>query len=582
MRFQALAADYDGTLAADGALPNEVLQSLRRFHSSGRRLIMVTGRRLEDLQSVCPHLDPFDFIVAENGGILYRPSTGERKVLAPAPPRELVPLLRRRGVRHIEEGATLVATVKPYETAAMEAIRDLGLELKLVFNKDAVMILAPGVSKASGLKSALVELELSAHNVVAIGDAENDHAFVDVCECGVAVANALPMLKKHTNFVTRSEAGRGVMELIDEILTDDLRSREANLKRHHLLLGKRVDDGAEQRFAPYGTVALIAGTSGGGKTSSTLRLLERLADAGYQFCGFDPEGDYETFEDAVILGSPHHAPAADEVLQLLRNPKQNVIVNLLGVPLAERPQFCASLMVRVQELRAQTGRPHWLMFDEAHHLFPAEWGSAQICLPDQLETALLITVHPDQASPAVLKHVNLMMGVGDDPASTLKELAQVLGKPAPGGLPPKLEKRQAAVWLPASSEPPVVVAMERGRTEHFRHVRKYAEGELVPERSFYFHGPEGKLNLRAHNLIMFLELANGVDDETWLHHLRQGHYSHWFADVVGDDELGKESRAIEGDRSLSPRDSRARIRAAVERRYTLPENPALPKIGAPK
>jgi hypothetical protein len=40
--------------------------------------------------------------------------------------------------------------------------------------------------------------------------------------------------------------------------------------------------------------------------------------------------------------------------------------------------------------------------------------------------------------------------------------------------------------------------------------------------SRYFRGPEGRLNLRAKNLALFLQIAEGIDDSTWLHHLRAG------------------------------------------------------------
>ena len=100
----------------------------------------------------------------------------------------------------------------------LETIRDLGLELQVIFNKGAVMVLPAGVNKASGLVAALDELGLSPHNVVGVGDAENDHAFLAACECAVAVANALPTIKERADHVTAGEDGDGVRELIDALI----------------------------------------------------------------------------------------------------------------------------------------------------------------------------------------------------------------------------------------------------------------------------------------------------------------------------------------------------------------------------
>jgi hypothetical protein len=109
-----------------------------------------------------------------------------------------------------------------------------------------------------------------------------------------------------------------------------------------------------------------------------------------------------------------------------------------------------------------------------------------------------------------------------------------------------------------------------GKAERKRHRRKYAEGELEPERVFYFRGPEGKLNLRAQNLQTFLQLAEGVDDETWLFHLQRGDYSQWFTSAIKDKDLGEAISAIEKNKSLNPAESRAKIAKLIEERYTAP------------
>jgi hypothetical protein len=96
------------------------------------------------------------------------------------------------------------------------------------------------------------------------------------------------------------------------------------------------------------------------------------------------------------------------------------------------------------------------------------------------------------------------------------------------------------------------------------------EGELGKDKSFYFRGPEGKLNLRAQNLRVFIQLAEGVDDATWLHHLHQGDYAHWFRNIIQDTSLAEETSEIGKRRDISARESRTLVKTAIENRYTAP------------
>jgi hydroxymethylpyrimidine pyrophosphatase-like HAD family hydrolase len=568
MRYLALACDYDGTMATNGRVGAATIAALKRLRKSGRKLILVTGRELGDLQRVFPQLDLFDRVVAENGALLYCPDTRQTQALGPAPPAEFVAALRAHGVAPLSVGHVIVATWEPNETAVLATIRDLGLEMQVIFNKGAVMVLPSGINKAYGLGAALNELKLSAHNVVGIGDAENDHAFLAICECAAVVANALPTLQERADLVTEADHGAGVAELIDQLIADDLRNLELRLTRHHIQLGARPD-GERLDLAPYGNSVLIAGSSGGGKSTLATGILERLIERGYQCCIIDPEGDYETFEGGVVLGDPRRAPSVDEVLDLLQQPSQHAIVNLLGVPLDDRPTYVEGLMARLKELRAQTGRPHWVMIDEAHHILPASRRAATLSTPEMLDGMLLITLKPESLAPAVLAAVDLLIATGEAPDQTITAFARATGQPSPAVETATLEQGEALAWRPHDGQPLRfrVVAPE---TVRLRHKRKYAEGDLAPELSFYFRGPEGKLNLRAQNLIMFLQLAEGVDDATWEYHLRNGDYSRWFREVIKDDELVSIAEEVERDRTIPTEESRARIRAAIEERYTLP------------
>jgi hydroxymethylpyrimidine pyrophosphatase-like HAD family hydrolase len=577
MRYQVLATDYDGTLATHGRVDTPTLEALEKFLASGRRLILVTGRELPDLLKIFPRLNLFEWVVAENGALLYRPATREERPLAEPPPARFLKTLRARGVGPISVGRVIVATREPHEKTVLGAIHDLGLELQVIFNKGAVMVLPAGVNKATGLLAALKEMGLSAHNVVGVGDAENDHALLRLCEVSAAVANALPAVKETADLVTRRDHGAGVAELIDHMVADDLSEVDGRLVRHHLPLGTR--DGEEVKLPPYGPCVLIAGPSASGKSTVATAFLEALGEQKYQFCLIDPEGDYETFEGAVVVGGPKRAPTADEVLRLLGKPTASVVVSLTGMAIAERPPFFLGLLSQLLQMRARTGRPHWLVLDEAHHLLPAEWQPPAGLLPEQLTSVLLITVHPDLLSPALLEHVDTVLTVGAEAGQTLSGFAGAAKVKLPSFTPPELEAGEVLLWTKGDG-PPTRLRARPCRTERRRHRRKYAEGELPPERNFYFQGPEGKLNLRAQNLMLFLQLADGVDDATWEHHLRRGDYSRWFREGIKDEALAAEAERIEGLPGVKPAESRKLIRAAVERDYTLPAAPPLPVPGA--
>jgi hydroxymethylpyrimidine pyrophosphatase-like HAD family hydrolase len=576
MRYLALCCDYDGTLATHGKLLPETVEALERLIASGRRLLMVTGRELEDLQSVCDRLDLFEYVVAENGALLYNPETRAEKALAPSPPDEFVAMLRERGVHPVSKGRVIVATWEPHETVVLETIRDLGLELQVIFNKGAVMVLPAGVNKATGLVCALEQLGLSPHNAVGIGDAENDHALLRACECSAAVANALRRLKEAADIVTTRDHGAGVAEIIDALLEDDLASHEPRLTRHHILLGTTEDDVAV-KLPPYGQNVLLVGTSGSGKSTLATGFLERLAEQNYTFCVIDPEGDYGTFADAVSIGAPTRPPTVDEIVHLLSRPNTSCVANLVGLPIADRPGFFASLAPRLQELRTRTGRPHWIVIDEAHHVLPAEWEPGPLSLPEKLSGVLQISVHPDLIAPKVLCDVKTLIVVGKNPGAAFRELGHACKMPVPEVDSAQLEPGYALMWDQTRGEPPVQLKIAPSHTERRRHTRKYAEGELPPERSFFFRGPERKLNLRARNLIQFLQLAEGVDDETWTHHLRQGHYSEWIRNAIKDSGLAETIRSVEKENNLSPADSRRRVQEAVEEQYTLPATASPPE-----
>lgn len=569
MRYLALALDYDGTFATDGHATTAAVASIKKLRKSGRRAILVTGRRLDDLLAAFPEIELFDYVVAENGALVYSPRSREETALAKPPPAHFIERLTSLGVNPIEVGRVIVSTWLPNQNKVLQAIQETGLELLMVFNRSAVMILPPGINKAAGLDYALRKLGLSFHEVAGIGDGENDQSFLERCEFAAAVANAAPSIRRIATFVTEGEAGLGVAEFIDELLADDLARFEGDLKQHFIVIGSKVD-GGEVAVAPYGTSILIVGPSGSGKSTVTTGILERLIEHSYQICIVDPEGDYGPLPGVITLGDRHHAVGVDEVAAILEDPKINLNVNLLGIPLMERPAFFGEFAPAIRMLRTRTARPHWVAIDEAHHLLPLEWGHLPKALPRELGEVILVTVHPNHLAPMILALINVVIAVGHAPAETLRSFSDAGGYDLvwPEGLSHKAG--QAIVWFVDRGEAPFPMKIIPPRADRIRHLRKYAEGDMR-NNSFYFRGPDNRHNLKAQNLTIFSQLAEGIDEETWLFHLYRGDYSRWFRDAVKDSYLAEQTERIEQRPNLESTKTRNLIRRLINARYTLPQ-----------
>ena len=575
MNVHVLATDYDGTIAEDNRVSEVTARALERVRATGRKVLLVTGRMLPDLQAVCPDVDRmFDAVVAENGAVVYFPDRREVRVHGDAPEPALLDALRRRQVP-FDVGSAIVATLEPFAEAAVAAIREAGVERTLVFNKGALMLLPGGVTKGTGLAAALAALALSPHNMVAIGDAENDHAFLALSECAVAVADAVPALRERADHVTRAPAAAGVVEFIEEHLMRDLADILPRLARHRLPLGEAAD-GRPVAVPSHGTSLLIIGPSGSGKSTLTGMLAERVLETGRSLMLLDPEGDYRTLaelEDVVVFGGKGEQalPAPDELDQLIRRPRTSLVLDLSAMGLAEKVTYATKVLATVAAVRSTTGLPHWLIIDEAHHVVPAEGAPAAELVRPGAEAIALITLDAGKLAPAVRALANAVASTElaafqAGVHTVLEARGERRSVSAVDG--PPLERGEAALaWLDGD---PRVLRFRVGqrRVQQRRHARKYTEGELPPDRSFFFRGPAGALNLRAANLARFVELAEGVDEATWAHHLGRGEYSAWLREMIKDHDLAAEIAEVERAGG-PPAESRRQALERVRTRYAV-------------
>jgi hydroxymethylpyrimidine pyrophosphatase-like HAD family hydrolase len=567
MRYRTLVFDYDGTLATDERVAPETIDALARAKSRGRDLILVTGRELDDLLDVFPEVSMFDRIVAENGAVVYAPATGRQRLLGDPPDPAFVDDLRSRGVSPLSAGQVIVATWQPHEHAVLDAIGRHGLELQVIFNRGAVMVLPPDVNKASGLAAALRDLRRSPRNTVCAGDAENDQAMFHHCERAVAVANAIQSVQKHAHLVMNAPDGSGIVEMIDRLLATDLRELDRISTQHDILIG--VCEKRRPVMVPMaGTKLLITGQPGSGKSYCATGIIERVVERGYQTLVIDPEGDYGAIPGVIHLGDSARPPDVGDILHALKQPEHSVIANLLCVPVHERAAYFNALCDGVTGMREKNGFPHWLIVDEAHHVMPGWVTAPLLARANDRYGTVLLTVNPSNLDPLLLSTMTHVLALGTTSSESLASFARGAGVPPPDIPQPDLAQGEAVLWSPVTDATATCLRLTTSRAEHRRHLRKYAEGDMGEERSFYFRGPDASLNMRARNLFDFVALTGVIDDAVWTFHLEGNDYSRWILGTIGDRDLARAIEAIEECPGLSPASSREAIRAAIQDRYT--------------
>ena len=540
--YRAVAVDYDGTLTETDAPDPEVLAAISRARGAGRRMVLVTGRIFRSLLASFPDAErAFDAIVAENGGVIWLPGTGARAVAQPVGP-ELAAALETRDVP-VERGEALLATQAIHDQTVLQEIARLGLEVQLVRNRGALMVLPPGVSKGTGLLEALADLGISRHSTVAVGDAENDHSLVESCELGVAVANAVPALQDHADVVLGERAGAGVIELLGgPLLRGDIRVQP---KRWQVRLGTGAD-GVAVTIPGSQVNLLVTGGTESGKSHLAGLLAERLVTMGYAVCVIDPEGDHtglEALRGLVVVGGAEPPPSPDQLARLLR--LGSVVVDLSLRSAAERVNDCRRTLEALAEHRERHGTPHWIIVDEAQ-LVPDLARLLTLGPGPSAAGVCAVTWRPDQLSTDTLAAMDLAVGLPGDGDSVAASL------------------RRAGFWLPASAGNPETSA-DTGRIEgllvdrrsarrfvadqrtsaHVRHWHKYQSAELPYHQRFFFRRRDRLTGAVAASMADFHHEISRAEPEVLRHHARNRDFSRWTNEVIRDHELAGRLRLAE-------------------------------------
>jgi hydroxymethylpyrimidine pyrophosphatase-like HAD family hydrolase len=220
MRYTALACDGDGTLMRHGRLTRRTAAALEQLRAAGGKVILVTGETWEEFESLAD-TGLFDCVIGENGAVLYCPGEKHVRPLVGRPSAALVRSLRK-AVHPLHVGRVVVSTGRGNSAALTHALAANAPDWHAVSNRKDVMALPPGVTKATGLAAAAKELGIPRRRVVALGDAENDVPLLVPSGLGVAVADAIAVLKDHADLVTAAPGPSGVVEVVRRMLADDL------------------------------------------------------------------------------------------------------------------------------------------------------------------------------------------------------------------------------------------------------------------------------------------------------------------------------------------------------------------------
>jgi hypothetical protein len=575
MIFKALACDYDGTLATQDRLEPGVVEALRRAARGGLRLILVTGRTFFELTRVCQPLDLFDVVVAENGGVLYFPQAGLIRDQGPAPSPHLLAELDRLGVSY-QAGRVIVGTARAHEATVREAMTAVGVSLELVPNRAALMLLPEGISKGTGVGQAIRAMGLSSHDVLAVGDAENDVALFEACGWGACPANAVPELFERADWVFPGESGQAVAAAVTGLILPG-RIALAESPRHRFRLGWAAATGEVVSLAERGINVLVQGDPLSGKSWLAGGMVERLVARRYAVCVLDPEGDHNALARLrrVSWSAVRDAQGVQQALGgFERDPSTSAVLDLSALDHGDKLGLVQAALDGIAELRQRLGVPHWVVVDEAHYFLHAEATPARIgALEDR--GFCLVTYRPTLLAEPTVRVVDAFVLAQSTDPEELAFVRRVLDRRAGLGDP----VASAAAALPTDQF--IVVQPGAGgawraltvtptprQTAHVRHLRKYVDTAVPADRAFLFRRSDGPVVARAACLRAFRAMLGQIDPAIIAHHARRGDFSRWIEGVFSDVELAHQVRKAEMRwRAGRLPDVRGPIEAAILLRY---------------
>jgi hypothetical protein len=495
-----------------------------------------------------------DAVVAENGAVVLFPDSGHSTVNGEPPQDNLLGVLGQEGIR-IDVGRVVVEADATEAPRILAIVRRLELPLVIAFNRGRLMVLPQTISKATGVRQALTILRLSPHNAVAIGDAENDHELLRVCEVGVAVGWGSDALKASADYVLPGNGPRAVAEYI-RALANRRRVPAPLRTRRRLVLG-HADDGQPFALAVRGRNVLIAGDVKSGKSWVTGLLCEQLILYGYCLCVLDAEGDYVSLESlpgVVVFGGANPLPRPMELLRALRHADVSVVIDLSNTSHREKVEYVRTILPALATLRHHTGLPHRIVVDEAHYFLRDVDVSGLLDL--ELNGYTLVSYRASRLDKKVLKSSQAVVVTRESDPNEVRSLfalcSSCQGQKSEAEWHELLDRLAIgeAIVLPLTEEAQGEIRrihLTPRLTPHVRHLAKYIDLPVPDSRAFVFWRDGVMTRDRARTLREFVDVLERSPVSGLEGHLRRGDFSRWIADIFGDYPLSKTVRQIEQD-----------------------------------
>ena len=544
--FQVVAIDFDGTLTSRGEVSAKALDAIDQARRNGLLVVLVTGRIGAELRSEFPQIaEHVDALVLENGAVTV---IGGRTHALSAPVESgLDEALTDRGVPY-RRGEVLLATDGEHAATVVEAIGQLGLDCQIVWNRAAMMVLPAGVTKGTGLAAVLTEMNLSAHNTIAVGDAENDLSLFAIAEIGVAVADAIPSVRQHADLVLDEPDGDGVVDLLTGPYLSG--ARRWCPPRRWVDIGNFEDGTPTQIPGSQGRI-LVTGPAGAGKSYLTGLMAEQWILAGYSVLVIDPEGDHlelRELNQVQIIDARHYLPEPSELVNMC-GPYTSIVVDLSALAEPNKIDYLHRLRPAAEAHREQHGFPHWVIYDEAHLL-----GTQEEARWVRRGGYVLSSFAPKSLPANELDSSDVVLKLTDTGTS-----AKVTAQP---------------VWRASvrfGSGPSRSFTIAERRTAHVRHRHKYADVVLPLERRFYFHPTDGQYIAPAGSMHDFRTALAHLDRQALQYHLEHGDFSRWLDATIADRDLAAQVAAWEDEllahRAADLEHIRHQLIRAVEDRY---------------